>query len=301
MNQPFFSVIMPVYNRSSFLSTTIPSVLKQTFSDFELICIDDGSDDDSVKMIESLQKKDNRIKLIPLTKNQGRCIARNIGINGASAEWICFLDSDDKYLDNHLSTLHNLITTNPNYLGFATEQIIQGKSKKYNTHKFSQNGCQVVYADLIRSNYIHLNQFCFNKKKLKINFPNENIPISEDWFFMRYFTLKYPILKSNIATTEYNEHATRTVATANPAEFAYWNFYTAELLIKETDLSHAQKSKLRSFSSLLCANILLSGGLKKDSLKYLKKSLTFIRTYFDILFYKALIKYLIPIKSTRSL
>ncbi|HXS49362.1 MAG TPA: glycosyltransferase family 2 protein [Sphingomicrobium sp.] len=97
---PAISVILPVHNRADVLPRAIDSVLAQEFEDFELIVVDDGSSDESGKVVESY--KDTRIRLIRLDRNRGGNVARNEGIRAAHAPLIAFLDSDDRYLPNKL-------------------------------------------------------------------------------------------------------------------------------------------------------------------------------------------------------
>lgn len=88
------SVIVPVYNVETYLPRCLDSLLIQTFSDFEIICINDGSLDNCDKILKDYAKKDKRIKLID-QENQGLSGARNTGLNNARGEYIVFLDSDD--------------------------------------------------------------------------------------------------------------------------------------------------------------------------------------------------------------
>ena len=94
---PKFSVIIPVYNTEKYLSESIDSVLKQTLQDFEIICINDGSTDNSLAKLKEYEKLDKRIRLID-QKNQGLSCARNNAIKIARGKYVVFLDSDD-YLD----------------------------------------------------------------------------------------------------------------------------------------------------------------------------------------------------------
>lgn len=91
---PLISVIMPVYNLSAFVSDAINSCIRQTFSDFELICVNDGSTDDSAEILCRFSQKDSRVRVIE-KPNEGVVIARNIGIKEASGEFLFFLDGDD--------------------------------------------------------------------------------------------------------------------------------------------------------------------------------------------------------------
>jgi len=101
---PFFSIIIPVYNRAYILSKAIESCLNQTFKDFELIIVDDCSSDNSVEVAKSF--KDDRINIIVNSTNQERCVTRNNGIKAAKGKYICFLDSDDYFLESHLSEVY---------------------------------------------------------------------------------------------------------------------------------------------------------------------------------------------------
>ena len=95
---PSVSVIIPSYNAERWIKSTIDSVLAQTYSNIEIIVVDDGSTDESVSVIS---KNYPEIKLIT-QKNQGVAAARNKGIENASSEWIAFLDADDIWLPNKI-------------------------------------------------------------------------------------------------------------------------------------------------------------------------------------------------------
>lgn len=103
----FFSVIIPLYNRETKIQKAIESILNQEFQDFEIIVIDDCSTDRSYEVVLSIQ--DERIRLIKNKSNLERCLTRNEGIQQAKGKYICFLDSDDYHLPNHLRLLHNEI------------------------------------------------------------------------------------------------------------------------------------------------------------------------------------------------
>jgi glycosyltransferase involved in cell wall biosynthesis len=100
---PCVSVILPVHNRADVLPRAIESVIAQELADFELIVVDDGSTDESATLAQSFA--DDRIRLIRLDKNRGGNVARNEGIRAARSPLIAFLDSDDRYLPNKLSTI----------------------------------------------------------------------------------------------------------------------------------------------------------------------------------------------------
>ena len=101
------SVIMPIYNAGEYLSRAMSDVLNQTLSDIELICVDDGSTDNSPSIIKKLAARDSRIKTI-CQPNGGAAVARNRGLEMAEGEYIMFLDADDFYEKNLLEELYNI-------------------------------------------------------------------------------------------------------------------------------------------------------------------------------------------------
>lgn len=93
-NNPIISVIIPVYNTEKYLKRCLDSVLNQTFKDFELILVNDGSNDSSLQICKEYESKDSRIKVID-TPNRGSSSARNTGLNESKGDWIIHFDSDD--------------------------------------------------------------------------------------------------------------------------------------------------------------------------------------------------------------
>lgn len=117
-----FSIIIPTYNRAHHIKTAIESVLKQSFKDWELIVVDDGSIDNTKEIVYSY--KNERIKYF-YQENKERSAARNNGIREATGEWICFLDSDDYLKPNFLHHLNDEIYKN------NVDCFLTGHTKKY--------------------------------------------------------------------------------------------------------------------------------------------------------------------------
>ena len=110
------SVIMPVYNSSNFLNKSIESIQNQTLKDIEIICVDDGSTDDSLDVLNKLNDKYGNIKIV-CQENAGPGMARNNGIKNAHGDYIAFLDSDDIFLDNFaLEKMYSLGKSNDSNL-----------------------------------------------------------------------------------------------------------------------------------------------------------------------------------------
>ncbi len=108
---PIISVIVPVYNVKNYINRCIDSILNQSFSNFELILVDDGSTDGSENICEEYALKDSRIKVIH-QKNAGQAAARNNGVKAAKGEWIAFIDSDDSVNSQLLKALYDAVILN---------------------------------------------------------------------------------------------------------------------------------------------------------------------------------------------
>lgn len=102
------SIIIPVYNGENSISISLDSLLNQTYSNFEVIIIDDGSKDSTAKVIERYKKRDSRFKYF-FQQNAGVAIARNKGLEIAEGEYICFLDSDDYYEETFIEKMYEKI------------------------------------------------------------------------------------------------------------------------------------------------------------------------------------------------
>lgn len=292
ISEPFFSIIMPVYNRASLLETSIKSVINQQFHNFELLCINDGSTDDSIDILRQYEFSDNRIKVFNQS-NQGRCLARNVGINNSSAKWICFLDSDDIYYDNHLAILKTLIDNNPDFCGFATSQLV-GNKPKYDKKQYDTNNITVLSLDdFIKTNPIQLNQFCYNRiENPDLKFPPVNVVYSEDLLFIRQFCVNYIICKTNVVTNEVIDHNNRSMNVYIPQEFVKWNLFTAKYFINNFKVLKKFKNRILSHTYLLCANVLLKHHFKKEGFNLLRVSLNYYHSLYNSLLYKGIIKLL---------
>jgi glycosyltransferase involved in cell wall biosynthesis len=111
------SIVIPLYNKAEFISFSIQSVLNQSYQDFEIIVVDDGSEDDSVSLVQAIP--DRRIKLVQ-QENMGVSCARNKGIEIATGDLVCFLDADDWYMPAYLETIVSMAERYPDIPCFAT-------------------------------------------------------------------------------------------------------------------------------------------------------------------------------------
>lgn len=131
--EPFFSVIIPLYNKQNYIEETLRSVLKQSFKDFEVIIINDGSTDNSLNKVEKI--KDARIKIFSQS-NQGLSAARNAAIKEAKADYIALIDADDYWFSHHLEQLYNLIIQYPHSGMYSTGYTLKKSKTVFHRAKF---------------------------------------------------------------------------------------------------------------------------------------------------------------------
>lgn len=131
-NQPKISIIVPVYNVEKYLKACIDSILNQSFKDFEVILVDDGSMDSSGKICDDFARKDSRFKVIH-KKNGGVNTARKIGIEKASGTYITFMDADDMFTDNALDVMYKACINNDLDICVGSKYIWTESDKLPNT------------------------------------------------------------------------------------------------------------------------------------------------------------------------
>ena len=138
------TIILPVYNVEKYLPQCLDSIINQTFKDFECICVNDGSTDSSLSILQEYASRDNRIKIIN-QKNGGSSVARNTGIKNVNTKYITFIDSDDWIAENYLEILYNKIEeTNADivrasYKFYFQEENSYKSAKIREIHKINTN------------------------------------------------------------------------------------------------------------------------------------------------------------------
>lgn len=196
---PRISVIVPVYNVEEYLERCLTSIVKQTYKDLEIICINDGSTDNSLEILKAFAQKDVRIIIID-QPNQGLSSARNIGISRATGEYISFIDSDDYIDENTYTTITNQLSNDIDMVSFGTtifgEAFTEKRrgDEKYYRIKFSG----VQKAKL--SNMLKTNVAVWNKlfktniiRKYNILFPEKRHYEDFD-FYCKYYACCSKIL-----------------------------------------------------------------------------------------------------------
>lgn len=126
--KPYFSVVIPTFNRASKLKNTLESVLAQKFTDFEVLVMDDGSTDNTRTIVESFN--DTRIYYDWAPNSGGPATPRNRGIDLAKSDWICFLDADDIWYPQKLQSVKNAIDLNPDCALFCHNEVVSRKENQ---------------------------------------------------------------------------------------------------------------------------------------------------------------------------
>ena len=178
---PYFSVIIPLYNKENYIAATVQSVLNQTFTDFEVIIINDVSTDSSLDV--ALTFSDKRIRIINHEKNNGLSASRNTGIKNALASYVAFLDADDLWKPQFLEKIYELSINYPEADLFGTkyQEIHPGNSIIEHTYTIKTGLINDFFKKELNQHIYCYSSFCVRKKSFaKIGLFNENISVGED-------------------------------------------------------------------------------------------------------------------------
>ena len=190
MNHPLISVIIPTYNRQGFLLQAVESVFKQTFSDYELIVIDDGSTDGTG---EGLKPYENRLQYI-YRENRGVSAARNTGLQAARGDWIAFLDSDDYWLPAKLETQVRFFAENPRALICQTEEIWIRHGRRVNPHKKHRKFSGDIFSPSLIRCIVSPSAVMIRREFLNQTGPfDESLPACEDYDLWLRISCRFPV------------------------------------------------------------------------------------------------------------
>lgn len=210
------SVVIPLYNKENAIAATLQSVLAQTYTDYEVIVVDDGSTDTSAEVVQSLMDKSNKIRLVQ-KPNGGVCSARNRGIIEAKGYYIALLDGDDLWAPTFLEEQVILIHDYPKagMWGVNTAFIRGGKYYKW------EQGMGEGYRDYVENFFgtKHNDLFCSSSVVIRrdvfeqVGYFDERISASEDLDMWFRIILRYPVVFYDKVLVCYNQDAENRVAT----------------------------------------------------------------------------------------
>lgn len=188
-----FTIIIPVYKVEKYIGKCLESVLEQSFSDFEAICVDDCGGDKSVEIIREFMEKDNRIKLIQHSKNRGLSAARNTALEAAQGEYIVCLDSDDWLETNCLEVLYREFKTRgTNSIWFDAYKYNNSEQKRENAPVLGNNaGYMEITPDNICacSDYSWIKAYKTSSIKDNNLYWPEGLTFEDGEFYFKYFSL----------------------------------------------------------------------------------------------------------------
>lgn len=248
--QPLFSIIVPFYNESLYIKDTLISILNQQYKNFEIIFINDGSTDDTEKIINNISNGNDQIKILR-QPHLGKCVARNTGIKAAVGQWICLLNCGDTYFQNHLRVFSDLINKNADVGVFCNEVLNAGNKELTARQFFFGNTLKLTMNHALNYNRFCLSQFCINKKLAEENlFPSMNMIISEDILFIRQIFYKAVVLKKQTITGTCKLKPRFEKDTISINEKVNWIKLSAELFINNYKPSQALINRLNFFTKI---------------------------------------------------
>jgi glycosyltransferase involved in cell wall biosynthesis len=208
----YFSIILPTYNRAAFLPRAIQSVLDQTFNDFELIVVDDGSTDNTQEVLATFNHP--RIKFYA-KKNEERSIARNFGIDHALGRYINFLDVDDYFYPHHLLTAYQ-------YLKSANEPEVLHLGYELKRDNLVIHRCD-RFTDNINYNLAFSNELSCNSVFIRSDvaaefkfIPDKQAVVSEDWYLWLRLGSRFKFHYVNEITSVVCDHGDRSLRNIHP-------------------------------------------------------------------------------------
>lgn len=273
-----FSVIMPAYNGERFIEDAIESVISQTYRNWELVIVNDGSTDNTLSVLS--QYADNpKIKVIT-QPNGGVSAARNTAMQNASYDYFAFLDCDDLWLDNHLETLAKMVEQYPDAGTYATlAQIRLADGRKISNIDYFENRPDkakgTVYIEDFFAEYDR-------DKKAKTHFPScacvsrkaaevcggfkKGCKIGEDLAFFLTAAVYFPVVLSSEVTSVYEKG--NSTATKDVSFDPDWYFFedVKKILGDETVAESTKKSiknVMQWFTMRRCRHYIIDGKKKK--------------------------------------
>ncbi len=188
---PRISVVIPTYNRITYLKRAVDSVLNQTYRDFELIVVDDGSDDGTCEYICSL--RDERVVYIR-QDNSGVSCARNKGIKRGKGDFISFLDSDDRWLPEKLERDMEFFKNFKNYVIVQSDEIWIRNGKKVNKMKKHEKRGGDIYGESLKLCFISPSAVTVKRKLFdEVGLFDETLPACEDYDMWLRVTARYEV------------------------------------------------------------------------------------------------------------
>jgi glycosyltransferase involved in cell wall biosynthesis len=259
---PFFSIVIPSYNRSVLIQGTLDSVLAQTFADYEVLVVDNCSTDDTAEVVAGYTQRDARIQFYQNDQNYDRSYSRNRGIELSRGQYISLLDSDDFLLPSCLEDAYQFIQKNPDtkVLHFDYEMVDESKKVLSNSKKWPNY--PTALQRILVANYIGNIGFFVKNDLLKENLYDATRMLtgSEDWDFWIRLIHHVPDLKSlPKINAQVLQHEGRTMNQFDGEKLNQRTDYIIEKHLAKAQSIHFEKEFLSS------CNILIGNGYQESN------------------------------------
>ena len=270
MTVPFFSIIIPTYNRASFIGATLDSVLTQEFAAFEVLVVDDGSTDNTAAVVGEFV--DPRLRYLS-KQNAERGAARNYGVARARGEYVLFLDSDDLLHPNHLTTIYSGIKAErmpPNFI--ATRYDFLRDGRRYPSPVSGVPAGRHGLDTFIDGNVIACN-FAARRQNPGL-FPFEEdrrYAAVEDWLFLLQNTQHDAIILLDALTVTMNDHDTRSMRADNQGLIRRLEL-AGDWMQQHLRLTPEQRVRLLGRVHYLCAVHAYADGRRAQALRYTQQA-----------------------------
>ena len=194
-----FSIIVPAYNVEEYITKSFDNILNQTFKDFEVICVDDCSTDNTLNKINTYVEKDSRFKLIKHEKNKGPSSARNTALDYAKGQYIVFLDPDDYLMTNALERIYYAFNKSKADSVWYDAKVLSGENLILNLSVHKQHPLleKEGFYSITSNNITEFDDFVWDKafkhsvlKKLNFKFPDGLLFEDAEFYFKIYTQIK---------------------------------------------------------------------------------------------------------------
>lgn len=259
------SVILPTFNREKFLKRSIESVLNQTYGDFELIVVNDGSTDNTEAVLKEYVSHPNF--LILNQENKGVSSARNLGIKKSTSPLVAFIDSDDEWLPQKLDIQVKDVKENPSYRFFHSNEFWIRNGIQVNIPKKFDKSNHNIFERSLESCLISPSTTLLKRELLmEVGFFDEELIICEDYdFWLRILAKEQPFHQEKFLIKKYGGHSDQL-----STKYFAMDFWRVKSLIKLLEC-HTEKEELiqKVLSNKL--SLLIKGYLKHENFEELEK------------------------------
>ena len=270
MATPYFSIVIPTYNRADLIGLTLDSVLAQEFAAWKMLIVDDGSKDNTAAVVRPYLV-DSRIEYLPKV-NEERGVARNYGLAHAQGDYVLFLDSDDRLHSDHLTTLHCKIEElgQPNFIATKFDFDRDGVMALSDTIPLIEGWYGL--DTFVRGNALACN-ICVRRQNPALHLFEEDRQYAavEDWMFMLENTQQDRIYLIDAVTLTMNDHDQRSMRSDNTALVFRLQLALAWMR-RRVALTPAQSRVLTGRVFYLCAIHAYADGHRADALRFARQA-----------------------------